>query len=57
METHRSLPKTLVSAGIAAVLFLAVSPLPAATPATGTLSESNPTVTWSGPFLAPTGGG
>ncbi len=56
MKTRRSLPKPLVAAGIAAVLFLAVAPLRAATPATGTLSESNPTVTWSGPLLVPTAG-
>ncbi len=56
MKTRRLLPKSLVAAGIAAVLFLAVAPLRAATPATGTLSESNPTVTWTGPFLTPTAG-
>ena len=39
MKTRRLLPKPLV-AGIVAVLFLAVAPLRAATPATGTLSES-----------------
>ena len=44
MKTRRLLPKFLVAAGIAAVLLLAVAPLRAATPATGTLSESNPTV-------------
>src|SRR6266542_934550 len=56
MKTRRLLPKPLVAAGFAAGLLLAVAPLHAATPATGTLSESNPTVTWSGPFLPPTAG-
>src|SRR5215467_736979 len=45
-----------LAAGAILVLCLAV-PLGAATPASGTLSESNPTVTWSGPFLTPTGAG
>ncbi len=56
MKTRRRLPELSLVPGIAAVLFLAVAPLRAATPATGTLSESNPTVTWSGPLLAPTAG-
>jgi hypothetical protein len=56
MKTRRLLPKPLLIPGIAAILCLTVLPLRAATPATGTLSESNPTVTWSGPLLAPTGG-
>ena len=55
MKTFRRL-RNLPAAGAAAVfLFLAV-PLRAATPATGTISESNPTVSWSGPFLTPTAG-
>ena len=48
MKTQRSSWMTLLLAGIAAVLFSTALPLAAATPATGTLSESNPTVTWSG---------
>jgi len=57
MKTQRSSWMSLLLAGIAAALFSTAVPLAAATPATGTLSESNPTVTWSGPFLTPTGGG
>jgi hypothetical protein len=56
MRMQRSFRMMGQAAGIAAVLLLAVAPLRAATPATGTLSESSPTVTWAGPFLAPTAG-
>lgn len=38
------------------VLFLGLAPsLHAATPASGTVSVGSPTVTWTGPFLVPTG--
>ena len=56
MRIQRSFRRISQAAGIAAVLLLGVAPLRAATPATGTLSESSPTVAWSGPFLAPTAG-
>src|SRR6266404_1352057 len=56
MKTSRSSWKATLTAGIAAALCLAAIPLLAATPASGTLSESNPTVAWAGPFLAPTAG-
>jgi hypothetical protein len=56
MRIQRSFRIFSQAAGIAAVLLLGVAPLRAATPASGTVSESSPTVTWSGPFLAPTAG-
>ncbi len=54
MKTRRFLPGPFLIRGISVLLFLTAASLRAATPATGTLSESNPTVTWSGPLLAPT---
>ena len=57
MKTRRPLSSIRIFLGITAVLCLAVAPLGAATPASATLSESNPKVTWTGPFLTPTGGG
>jgi Bacterial Ig domain len=56
MRIQRSFRMISQAAGIAAVLLLTGAPLRAATPASGTVSESSPTVTWSGAFLAPTAG-
>lgn len=36
------------------MVILVAAALPAATPATGTVSQSSPTTSWTGPFLTPT---
>src|SRR6478735_4462080 len=57
MKSQRAFRMLIEAAVLAAVfLLVAVAPLPAATPATGTVSESTPTVAWTGPFLTPTAG-
>ena len=56
MSTPRSRHTRTLTLAAVAVLCGLVPALHGATPASGTVSEATPTVTWTGPFLPPTAG-